>query len=116
MISIASGSTKREKRPPSLLALIHGPHAMNLAELADSIRADRHFCNVVTETACREFGWPQLKVEDAIVLLGGKRLRTLASAPVPHGSAIKLHRILNNNSSTPSANLCLLETFQEEPK
>jgi len=117
VISIASGSAIRTAEPSTLLDLIHGQHAMNLAELADSIRADRNFCNVVTEAASQEFGWPELKVEDAIVLLGGKRLCNLASAPVPGGRpAIKSRRTFHNNSFTPSANLSLLETIQEEPK
>jgi hypothetical protein len=97
--------------------MIRGQHAMNLSELAESIRADHHLCDVVTEAAYQEFGWPRLSVEDAIVLLGGKRLRTLVSAPVlPGHAAPKLRRTFHNNSITPSADLCLLEMFQGETK
>ena len=55
---------------------------MNLGELAQMIRAEHNLCNLVTETACREFGSSWLRVEDAIVLLGRKRLHTLLSAPI----------------------------------
>jgi hypothetical protein len=100
-----------------MLALIIGHNAMNLDELAQSIRANHDLCYIVTETACKEFGWPWLSVEDAIVLLGGKRLRGLLSSSNRHGrSASQLHRTLHRNSIPPSANLCLLETFQGDSK
>ena len=60
-----------------LLALIRGQRVINLAELAQSIHADRNLSHRVTEAACQEFGWPWLSVEQAIVLLGRERLCTL---------------------------------------
>jgi hypothetical protein len=100
-----------------MLALLRGQRAINLADLAQCIRANSDLCRIVTETASQEFGWPSPRVEDAIVLLGRKRLGTLLSAPIRRGrSAIQLHRTLHRSSITPRANLYLWETFQGEPK
>jgi len=99
-----------------VLALMHGRKAVNLAELAQFIRANHDLSYIVTETACQEFGWRWLSVEDAIVLLGGKRLCALLSNSNRHGRrASQFRRALHHNSSTPSAQLCLLETLQGEP-
>jgi HD-like signal output (HDOD) protein len=118
VISIASGGSSRApQQPSSVIALIRDQRAMNLAELANSIRADRDFCNAVTKAAFMEFGLPHLKLEDAIILLGGRRICNLASAQVSRGrSAIQPLWTLHRNSITPSANLCLLEAFPKEPR
>ncbi len=50
---------------------------MNLAELSRSIRAQHHLCRRVMEAARREPGWMDASVEEAIVLLGQRRLREL---------------------------------------
>ena len=59
---------------PALLSLVGSQRAINLAELARAIAADRNLSCHVTQAACREFGWPWLSVEQAIVLLGRERL------------------------------------------
>ncbi len=100
----------------AMLALIRGQRAMNLAKLADYIRANRDFCHSVTEAAREEFGWPCLSVEDAVVLLGGKRLCELLSNPNRGGrSAAPTRPALRGDSIAPAANLRQLESFQGEP-
>jgi hypothetical protein len=90
---------------------------MDLAQLADSIRANRNLCLIVTETACREFGVSSLRVEDAIVLLGGQRLGALLSNPRLHvRSANQPRRNVHLNSIAPSTKSRRLETFQGESK
>jgi hypothetical protein len=109
VISIASAAYL-----PSALALIRGQRAINLAQLSESIRADRNLSYLVTEAACQDFGSPWLSVEEAIVLLGGERICTILSAPRrPGRSASQLRRALHR--SRIAANPCPLETFQEEP-
>jgi hypothetical protein len=105
--------------PPAqtMLFLIRGHGAMNLAKLADYFRANRYLCHLVTETACEEFGCPWLSVEDAVVLLGGKRLCALLSKPNRSGrGAAQIGRSLRGKSIAPVANLRQLETVQGEPK
>jgi hypothetical protein len=87
-----------------MLALLSGQHAINLAELARAIAADRNLCSRVTEAACRESGSPWLSVEQAIVLLGRERL------------ASQILRLPHTNRNTPAANLRQPETFQGEPE
>jgi hypothetical protein len=117
VISIASASPGAAAQSYSVLALIRDQRAFNLAELAESIRADRRLSNLVTEAACLEFGWPWLSVEEAIVLLGSQRLCSLLSRPHRHGrSASQFRGALHGNSITTAADLRLLETFQEEPE
>ncbi len=100
-----------------MLALIRGQRAMDLAQLAESIRRHRDLCSIVTETACEEFGWPRLSVEEAVVLLGGKRLYALLSNPDQRGRcASQSRRTIHGNSIAPAANLRQVETFQGEPK
>jgi len=113
VISIASA---RPTQSHSAIALIRGQRAINLAQLAESIRADRSLSYLVTEAACQELGCPWLSVEEAIVLLGGERICTLLSAPRrPGRSASQLRRALHRNRIATPANPCPLETFQEEP-
>ena len=113
-VSIASAATVQST---SALALLHRQRAINLAELARSIRANRNLCYLVTEAACREFGFPWLNVEEAIVLLGRKRLSSLLAEPNPRGrTASQLRRVLHSNRTAPSANLCLLEASQGKLK
>jgi len=114
IISIASA---RPAQSHSALALIRGQRSINLAELAESIQADRSLVYLVTEAACQEFGCLWLSVEEAIVLLGGERICALVSSPCRQGrSASHLRRALHRNRIAPAANLCRLETFPEEPK
>lgn len=102
---------------PSLLAQLRPQRAINLRELAASIRADRILCYLVTEAACRDFGWPWLNVEEAIVLLGRQRLCALLAEPTPRGrSASQLRRALHTSSIAPSVNLCPSETLQGKLK
>jgi hypothetical protein len=116
VISITSARPGAAYPSSSALALIRGKRAINLAELAESIRADRGLSYLVTEAACQELGYSWLSVEQAIVLLGGERVYSLLSAPRRHGrSAAQLRRILHRNRITSEANLSLFETFQEEP-
>jgi hypothetical protein len=101
----------------TMLSLIRGQRAINLAKLAESIRANRDLCHIVTEAACKEFEWACPSVEDAIVLLGGKRLCALLSNPTRRGrSATRIRRAIHGNSIAPAANLHPLETLQGEPK
>ncbi len=117
VVPITAAPPARAMHSPSELALICSTRAINLAELAESIRANQSLCFFVTETACREFGQPSLRVEDAIVLLGGKRLSALLSGlKLRDRSANQSRRALYNNSITPSTKLCLLETLQGEPE
>ncbi len=114
IISITSARHGAAPQSHSALALIRGQRAINLAELAESIRADRGLSYLVTEAACHEFGCLWISVEEAIVLLGGERVCALLSAPRRRGrSAGQLRRAFHRNRITP--NLCLLETFLEEP-
>jgi hypothetical protein len=114
VVSIASGTAAQSR---SELARICGARAINLAEMAESIRANRDLCSIVTEAACKEFGWRWLSVEDSIVLLGAYRLRELLSSFHPHGrSASECCRTFRNNGIASSTKLCLLETFQGETK
>jgi hypothetical protein len=100
-----------------MLSLIRGERAMNLTQLADYIRANRDLCHIVTETACEEFGCLWLSVEDAVVLLGGKRLSALLLDPNRRApSAARSRRRLHGKSIAPVANLRQLETVQGEPK
>ncbi len=101
----------------SMLALIRGQRAMDLAQLAESIRRNRDLCSMVTETASAEFGWPRLSVEEAVVLLGGKRLYALLSHPDQRGRSVsEARRTIHGNSISPAANPGQLEMFQGEPK
>jgi hypothetical protein len=84
----------------ALLSLIGDQHAINLAEFAWAIAADRNLCCRVTRSACREFGWPCLSVEPAIVLLGRERL------------ASHILRLLHTNRNPPAEQLRLPETLQ----
>jgi hypothetical protein len=114
VVSIASGTAAQSR---SELARICGTRAINLAEMAESIRANRDLCYIVTEAACKEFGWRWLSVEDSIVLLGVDRLGKLLSNSNPHGrSATEFCRTFHNNGIAASTRLCLLETFQGETK
>jgi hypothetical protein len=98
-----------------MTALADGCRAINLAELAHAIAADHNLAYLVTEAACHEFGWPWLSIEEAIVLLGRKRLFTLLSSPGLHGrSASQFLRPNHTNRITPAANRCQLEPFQGE--
>ena len=84
----------------TLLALIGGQRAINLAELARAIAADRDLSCRVTEAACQEFGWPWLSVEQAIVLLGRERL------------AGHILRFLHLNRNSPAERASLPELLQ----
>jgi hypothetical protein len=115
VISIASAHPAGAPPSHSLLAQVRGQHAMNLAELVQSIRADRELCYLVTEAACREFGGPCLSVEDAVVLLGRQRLGALLSSPAQRGRSVRpLRRVLHRNRIAPAANLHPPKTFQGE--
>lgn len=57
-----------------MLALLRGRSSMNLAELAQAIKADHRLRRRVIRAAIQECGWPALTVEQAIVLLGRERL------------------------------------------
>jgi hypothetical protein len=117
VISIEFLRAVRAQQSAFALNLIRGRNAINLTDLARSIRANHDLCDSITGAACREFGWPSLRVEDAIVLLGAKRLRVLISTSIRRGcTATKHRRTLHSNSITPSVKLCLLETFQGELK
>ena len=96
--------------------MIRSQHAMNLAELAQVVAADRNLCSIVTETACQEFGCARLGVPDAIVLLGRERLCALLAISNLGRSGRKIRRAIRRNSDTPSANLHMLETLKGEPK
>lgn len=114
VVSIASGTAAQSR---SELARICDTRAINLAEMAELIRANHGLCYIVTEAACREFGWGWLSVEDSIVLLGAYRLGKLLSNSNPHGRpASEFCRTFHNNSITPSTKLRLLKTFQGEPE
>lgn len=115
--SIASASPGALPQSNPALALIRGQRVINLAELAESIRADRKLTYLVTEAACGASGRPNLSVEQAIVLLGGEALCALLSAPHGHRrfanrrqSQLQLNHISSTTSLTP------LHTFQEEPE
>jgi len=100
-----------------VLALILGQHVFNLAELAESIRADRMLSHLVTEAACLEFGWSWLSIEQAIVLLGSRRLCSLLSRRHGNGrSASRFRCALHVSNITTAANLGLLEKSQEKPE
>jgi hypothetical protein len=117
VISIASASPGAAAQSHSVLDLILGQRAFNLAELAEAIRADRRLSHHVTETACLESGWPWLSIEQAIVLLGSQRLCSLLSCLHRHGcSASQFCSALYGNSITTATDLRPLETFQEEPE
>jgi hypothetical protein len=117
VIVITSARPASTTQLPSPLSLLPGQRPVNLATLAEAIRADRSLCYFVTEAACAEFGYPWLSVEDAIVLLGVSRLRALLASPVRRGrSAAQLRRVLHRNSITPPADLRSRENFQGEPK
>jgi hypothetical protein len=60
--------------PGAMLARVTGHSVINLAELSAAIASDRRLSRQVREAAAREFGWPGLSVEEAIVLLGRDRL------------------------------------------
>jgi hypothetical protein len=101
----------------TMLALIRGQRAMDLAQLAESIRRNRDLRSIVIETACEEFGWPRLSVEEAVVLLGGKRLYALLSRADQRGRSVShARRTIHGNSIAPAANPGQLEMFQGEPK
>jgi hypothetical protein len=117
VISIASARLAGAPQSHPVLALILGRSAVDLAELARSLQADRSLCYLVTEAACQEFGWPWLSVEDAIVLLGRQRLCALLSSPARRGrSARQLRRALYRNHTAPAADPRRLENFQGENK
>jgi hypothetical protein len=60
-----------------VLALLLTSRVTNLAELTRSIAADDNLQRRVTETASREHGCSHPGVEEAIVLLGKRRLSAL---------------------------------------
>jgi HD-like signal output (HDOD) protein len=100
------------KNSCSALDLIRNQPAINLSQLSESIQSDRSLSYRITEAACQEFGFAWLSLEEAIVLLGVPRIRTLLTAPRrPGRSAAQLRRILHRNRTAP----CQLEPFQEEP-
>lgn len=74
VVPIHSGTAR--VRLASVLALLL-PRVINLAELTRSIAADRNLRRRVMEAASREHGWPQPRVDEAIVLLGQQRLCAL---------------------------------------
>ncbi len=102
IISIASERPGAATQSPSALALIRGQRAINLAELADSIRADRWLSYLITQAASQEFGCLWLSVEEAIVLLGGARICALLSVPRHGRSASQLRRASHRNCITPT--------------
>jgi len=117
VVSIMAAPTATAAQSPSELVRSLGTRAVNLADLADSIRANRNLSLIVTEAACQEFGRHSLSVEDAIVLLGGQRLHALLSNPKLRGrSANRSQRNLHNSSIAPSTKLCLLQALQGELK
>lgn len=77
-------------RPPdarlaSMLTLVAAQRSINLEELTRAIASDRELSRQVTDAACREFDWPHLSVEQAIVLLGRERLTSqLLHVERPH--------------------------------
>jgi hypothetical protein len=100
-----------------MLALIGGERVINLAELVRTIEANRNLSYFVTEAACQEFGWPWLSVEEAIVLLGRKRLCALLSTPGLQGrSASQFAGLPHTNRNTSAANSRHPEMFQGEPE
>ncbi len=67
-------------RDPALpLRQLFPSKVMNLAELSRCICAHRHLRRCVVEAARREPGWIDASVEEAIVLLGQRRLRELVA-------------------------------------
>jgi hypothetical protein len=117
VISITSARLAGTPQSRSVNALIRGSRAMDLAELARFLQADRNLCYLVTEAACQEFGWPWLSLEEAILLLGGQRLSALLSNPHQRGrSARQLSRALHRNHTAPAANPHRSETFQGKTK
>ncbi len=102
IISIASARPGAAPQSHSALALIRGQRAINLAELAESIRADRRLSYLVTEAASEEFGCLWLSVEEAIVLLGGERVCALLSVPRHGRSASQLRRAAHHNRIAPT--------------
>jgi hypothetical protein len=93
--------------PASALALIRSQRAINLAQLANSIQADRSLSYRVTEAACQELGYPWLSVEEAVVLLGGERICAILSNPRrPGRSAGQLRRALSRNRIAFATNAC----------
>ncbi|MGA3125282.1 MAG: hypothetical protein ABSD13_01085 [Candidatus Korobacteraceae bacterium] len=115
VISIASAFPDAAEQSHSVLALIRVQRAFNLAEIAESIRADGRLSHLVAESACLAFGYHRLSIEEAIVLLGSQRLCSLLSCQHRHGRSAKQFRsALYLNSITTAANLSLLEMFQEE--
>ena len=92
-----SGITAMAGRGPALpLGQLCQSKVMNLAELSRSIRAHQHLHRLVVEEAQREPGSMGLSVEEAIVLLGQRRLYALVAntagedapdhSPMPRGS------------------------------
>jgi hypothetical protein len=115
VIAIASARLAGAPQSRSVLAQILSSRAMDLAELARSLQADRHLCDLVTEAARQEFGW--LSLEDAIVSLGRQRLCALLSNPDQHGrSARWLRRALFRNHTAPAAKPRRSEYFQGKTK
>ena len=117
VVSIASVSTGAPPQSSPALALVRGQRVINLAELAESIRADRKLSYLVTEAAIGESGWPGLSVEQAIVLLGGEALCSLLSLPCGHRRfATRRQSPLHHSRISPTAHLSPLQHFQEEPE
>jgi hypothetical protein len=117
VISITSARLAGTPQSHSVIAPILGSRAMDLAELAGCLQADRNLCYLVTEAACQEFGWPWLSLEEAILLLGRQRLGALLSNPHQRGrSARQFSRALPRNHTAPAANPRRLETFQGQTK
>jgi hypothetical protein len=104
ILSIASPRQASAPQAVAMLALIGGQRVINLAELARAIAADRNLCCRVTQAACREFGWPWLNVEQAIVLLGRE------------GLASQFLHLSHTNRNPAATNLRRLEPFPGEPE
>jgi hypothetical protein len=75
----ATSSASKAVKTQTPLALMSLQRSIDLAGLACIIAADRDLRHRVTAAASRESGWPLLKVEEAIVLLGLQRLYALVS-------------------------------------
>jgi hypothetical protein len=76
-----------KKHGDGMLTLLHLQQPVDLAGISRLIAADSSLSRRVTEAARAESGWPQVEVEDAIVLLGVQRLHALLSGYAAENSA-----------------------------
>jgi hypothetical protein len=98
-IALAHGAGRPE------LALLANRQSLNLAELAGAIGSNVPLGEQVMQAARREFRWPRLRLEDAIVLLGACRLRAILLASRPEANSRRLRRPVHHNRIAPGATL-----------